>query len=59
MESRKKKAYPKVIQEKMFEYEECDHDFYVTNMDINSHEAVNFYKKRGTCEKKGYNLHVT
>lgn len=48
--TRKKKAEQKVIQEKMFEYDEYDHDFYVTNMDINADEAVDFYKKRGTCE---------
>lgn len=48
--TRKKKAEQKVIQEKMFEYDEFDHDFYVTNMNVKSNEAVDFYKKRATCE---------
>lgn len=34
----------------MFEYDEYDHDFYVTNLEVNANEAVDFYKKRGTCE---------
>ncbi|OAA91989.1 Transposase DDE domain protein [Clostridium ljungdahlii] len=43
--TRKKKVEQKVIQEKMFEYDEYDHDFYVTNMDISANEEVDFYKK--------------
>lgn len=31
----------------MFEY---DHDFYVTNLELNDNEAVNFHKKRATCK---------
>jgi len=26
------------------------YDFYVTNIEIKANEAVDFYKKRGTCE---------
>jgi len=48
--TRKKKVDKKAIQEKMFEYDEYDHDFYVTNMEITASEAVDFYKKRATCE---------
>ena len=45
-----KKDDAKGIQEKMFEYDEYDHDFYVTNMDLSAIEALELYKKRGTCE---------
>lgn len=29
----------------MFEYDEYEHDFYVTTMDISANEEVDFYKK--------------
>jgi hypothetical protein len=48
--TRKKKSEKQIIQQKMFEYDEYDHDFYVTNLELNANEAVDFYKKRGTCE---------
>ena len=48
--TRKKKDEKKITQQKMFEYDEYDHDFYVTNIEIKANEAVDFYKKRGTCE---------
>ena len=34
----------------MFEYDGYDHDFYVTNMEIDANATVDFYKKRATCE---------
>jgi len=48
--TRVKKDEGKDIQEKIFEYDEYDHDFYVSNMDLNSNEILEFYKKRGNCE---------
>lgn len=48
--TREKKAEGKDKQEKMFEYDEYDHDFYVTNMELNANEILDFYKKRGNCE---------
>ena len=43
--TRKKKEENKDIQQKMFEYDEYNHDFYVTNIEIKANEAVDFYKK--------------
>ena len=34
----------------MFEYDDYDHDFYVTNIEFSYNETVDFYKKRATCE---------
>lgn len=38
--TRKKKTEKKVIQQKIFEYDEYDHDFYVTNIEINANQAI-------------------
>lgn len=43
--TKKKKPQQKVIQEKMFEYNEYDHDFYVTNLEVNANKSVDFYEK--------------
>lgn len=48
--TREKKAEGKEIQEKIFEYDEYDHDFYVSNMNLTANEILNLYKKRGNCE---------
>jgi hypothetical protein len=48
--TREKKAEGKEIQEKMFEYDEYDHDFYVTNLELSANEILDFYKERGNCE---------
>lgn len=48
--TREKKTEVKEIQEKIFEYDEYNHDFYVSNMELNANEILDFYKKRGNCE---------
>jgi hypothetical protein len=37
-------------QEKMFESDKYDHNFYVTNLDVLPEDGVLFYRKRGNCE---------
>lgn len=48
--TREEKAEGKEIQEKIFEYDEYEHDFYVTNMELKATDVIDFYKKRGNCE---------
>lgn len=48
--TREKKVEDKAVQQNIFEYDEYDHDFYVSNMELKPNEILDFYKKRGNCE---------
>ena len=47
---RELKPEDKRKQQSLFESDDYDHDFYVTNTTWGSTETVKFYEKRGNCE---------